>query len=64
MSVLISIALITKGFIVLLNRCASWFGSGYYFKKAFRERKKRYIFLAVLISVVLLILMKMTLSHK
>jgi hypothetical protein len=44
---------VVKWLLILVNRIASWFGSGYYLKKGLREKRKRYIFFAVVLSVVM-----------
>ncbi len=47
-------AAIVKGFLILVNRVASWFGSGYFLRKGFRSKKKRYFFVSLLISATML----------
>lgn len=44
---------IIKWLLILINRVASWFGSGYFVKKGLREKRKRYFVLAIALSVVM-----------
>jgi len=50
-------AAIVKGFLIALNRITSWVGSGYFLKKGAQERKKRYVLLAIGLSIVMFLLL-------
>lgn len=47
-------AFIAKGLYFLINRIASWFGVGYFFKKAYREKRPIYYLYAVCLSLLML----------
>lgn len=48
---------IVNGVLIVLNRATSWVGSGYFIRKGVRERKKHYVFFALILSLVMFLLL-------
>jgi hypothetical protein len=48
---------IIKWLLILINRVASWFGSGYFVKKGLKEKRKRYFVLAIALSLALFLVL-------
>lgn len=48
---------IIKGILIFANRAVSWVGGGYFLRKGLRERKRRYLIVALVLSTAMLLLL-------
>lgn len=48
---------IVKGLFIVVNRVASWFGSGYFITKGFRQKTWHHIWVGIGISLVMFLML-------